>query len=461
VRDPLALRDRRRLAAFVALLIVVIACAAPPAQNVVNRTLVVWVDTPVIGASIRQRIVPFMHDNPEIAVKVFDRAGLLKNGDISIAIEALQTSDVGVDVIAMTDRDFGLMSNKGDLLNLGPFMLQRSDFQSTDFFPAVLDAFRDHGKQYAIPSEVVPWMMFYNKQLFDRAHLDYPGTTWNDSEFLGAAGYLSSLTTSNSRDEMAGFVTDPTLALFPFIATFGVDPGATADDPFAKWLQDRRTVEAAQWFVDLGLRAKVMPYDENNRTVGLWFEGRAGLAAMYMDQREQVPPFMQRGEALTPTPSTPSPPAGWKFGWGVTMLPRAEVETSIYYASGYGIAQSTKDPDDAWLLIDYLTRHLPEQAGRAYVPARESLAYSPEFSLLYPEAGREAYVRSVLEGHRIPVWRAAASPTRDDLRGMLTGSVHPGNGLQAYRDRIQPLINAAPPATPTPIGYVAPAPAPG
>ena len=140
------------------------------------------------------------------------------------------------------------------------------------------------------------------------------------------------------------------------------------------------------------------------------------------------------------------------------MLPRNQAETSIFNISGYGISQTSTHPDDAWLLIDYLTRHLPQQTGRAYVPSRESLAYSPEFTALYPEDGNGAYARSVLEGHRIPVWPAAASPTTDDLSGMLEGSVHPGNALQAYRDRIQPLINQPPPPTPTPIGYVPPPP---
>jgi ABC-type glycerol-3-phosphate transport system substrate-binding protein len=139
-------------------------------------------------------------------------------------------------------------------------------------------------------------------------------------------------------------------------------------------------------------------------------------------------------------------------------MPKADVETSIFSISGYGISQTSTHPDDAWLLIDYLTRHLPEQTGRAYVPSRESLAFSSEFEALYPEAGRESYTRSVLEGHRIPVWPPAASPTSDDVTGLLEGTVHPGNALQAYRDRIQPLINRKPPATPTPIGYVPPPP---
>ena len=447
---------------MVAILVVVVACAAAPISTSTNRTLVIWVDSAAVGASVRQRIGPFMHDHPEIQVKVFDQVGAIKNGDISIAIEALQSSNVAPDVIALSDSDFGLMSNQVDLLDLGPYVIEQNDFQADDFFPSTLEAFRAHGKQMAIPSEVNPWVMFYNKQLFDKAHVPVPGVTWTDSEFLTAAGYIQSLLSTSNREQQAGFVTDPRQALLPIIQTFGVDPGDGADDPFAKWLSDRRAVDAAQWLADLILTNKVLPYDPQGRQTGLWFEGRAGIAGMFMDQRQQIPAFMQRGSDLTPTPTgTPLPPSGWKFQWGVTMIPKAEVETSVFSISGYGISQISTHPDDAWLLIDYLTRHLPEQTGRAYVPSRESLAFSSEFAVLYPEVGRESYARSVLEGHRIPVWPPAANPTSDDLVGLLEGTVHPGNALQAYRDRIQPLINRKPPATPTPIGYVAPPPAPG
>ena len=53
-------------------------------QSVATTNLVVWVDTPAIGASIRQRIVPFLRDHPDIQITVFDQVGKIQNGDISI-----------------------------------------------------------------------------------------------------------------------------------------------------------------------------------------------------------------------------------------------------------------------------------------------------------------------------------------------------------------------------------------
>ncbi len=440
----------RLRAALIALAVVVVACAFSPSQSLPTRKLVVWVDTPAIGASIRQRIGPFVQAHPNLDVTVFDQFGKIQNGDVSIAIEALTSSELSPDVVALTDRDFRLMSNRDDLLNLSPYIIQQDDFATDDFFPAAFDAFRDRGKQYAIPSEVVPWVIFYNKQLFESAHVDEPALNWTVSDFIAAGQRVAAA--SSQKQQVVGFVADPTVAVLPFIETFGVAPDDAVDDPFARWLDDRRTADAVQWFADLGLREGLMPTEQGNRTLGFWYGGRAAMAGFFMDQRGQAPAFFQREANLTPTTTaSPTPVAAWRFPWGVTMVPKAEVQTTVYYVSGYGIAQTSKDPDDAWQLIDFLTRNLPDQPGRAYVPARESLALSKKFADLYPETGREAYVQSVLVGHRLPALPPAANPTFEDLQGILSGSVHAANGLQAYRDRIQPLLNRPVP-TPTPVG---------
>ncbi len=446
--------DTRARAALIALVLVVVSCGFVPTQSAPSKTIVVWVDTPAIGASIRQRVDRFTQDHPNLAVKVFDQAGKIQNGDVSIAIEALANTDLAPDVVALTATDFRLMSNRSDLMNLTPYLIENSGFQVDDFFPTVLDSFRDRGKQYAIPSELVPWVIFYNKQLFDAAKVTAPAPNWTLGQFVSAAQQVTQL--SRDKQEVVGFVTDPTVALLPFASTFGVTPQDAIDDPDARWLTDKRTIDAIQWFVDLGLREKIMPVDPGNRTTGYWYAGRAAMIGMYLDQRNVTPQFFERDQVLTPTVTgTGTPPPAWKFQWGAATIPTGETRSSTYYVSGYGIPQFSPNPDESWLLIDYLTSTLPERSGRGYVPSRESLAYSKAFADLYPEDGRQAYLDSIEYGHRVPAWPASANPNADDVRGMLDGSVYPSTGLQALRDRVQPILldlakRPAVPYTPTP-----------
>jgi ABC-type glycerol-3-phosphate transport system substrate-binding protein len=448
--------DARARAALIALLFVVAACAFVPATTASVTTLVVWVDTPAIGASIRSRVGQFKKEHPTLDVKVFDQAQKIQNGDVSISIEALTNTTLSPDVVALTATDFRLMSNRSDLLDLAPYFITQSDFNTDDFFPTVLDAFRDRGKQYAVPSELVPWVIFYNKQLFDTAKVALPDSTWSISQFAAAAQQVQLL--SRDKQEVVGFVTDPTVALVPFATTFGATPQDATDDPNARWLEDRQTIAAAQWLVDLGLRQKVLQTDPNNRSLGFWYSGRAAMVGAFMDQRNVTPQFFERDRELTPTPTgtvTGTPPPSWRFSWGVAMVPKAEVRSSVYYVSGYGIPSTSKNPDQAWTLIDYLSRNLPDQPVRAYVPARESLAYSKEYADLFPDTGRGAYLQTIEYGHRVPAWPSNANPTYEDLQGMLDGSVNPSSGLLAYRDRVQPILIALAqrptiPYTPTP-----------
>lgn len=446
--------DPRARAAVVALVLVIVSCAYAPVQSGPTKTLVVWVDTPAIGASIRQRIDRFTREHPNLAVKVFDQAGKIQNGDVSIAIEALANTNLAPDVMALTATEFRLMSNRSDLMNLAPYFIQDSGFQPDDFFPTILDTFRDKGKQYAVPSEIVPWVIFYNKQLFEAAKVAAPDSNWTTTQFVSAARQVVQL--SRDKQEIVGFVTDPTMALLPFAATFGATPQDALDDPNAKWLSDKRTIDAVQWLVDLSLRQKLMPFEVNNRPTGFWYAGRAAMIGMFLDQRNVTPPFFERDQVLTPTVTgTPAAPPAWKFRWGAATVPRGEARASEYYVSGYGIPQISPNPDDAWLLINYLTSTLPDRPGRGYVPARESLAFSKAYADLYPEDGRQAYLDSVEYGHRVPALPPSATPTFDDITGMFDGSVNPSTGLLALRDRIQPILIAlanrpAVPYTPTP-----------
>ena len=448
---PSLLSSRFRAAAFSFLLVaIVVACEVAPAGPS-PTSLVIWVDTPAIGASLQQRIIPFMRDNPNITVKVFDQFGKIRNGDISTAIEALTNTDLSPDVVALTNQDIQLMSNPTDLIDLHPYIFQQTDFQPDDLFPTTMEAFQYRGKQLAIPSELVPYVVFYNQDLFNRAKVQTPGLGWTTSDFVADGRLIEAK--AGQKQPVVGFVTDPTQAIVPFAEEFGVVPQDAADDPDARWLDDQRTTEALQWFVDLGLTQHMMPTEQGNRSLGLWFVGRSAMTSTFMDQRNLLPPYLQRelGVSLTPTATaSPTPPPGWRFKWGVTMMPRAETQTSVYYMSGYGIPQASRNPDAAWLLINYLTRHLPEQPAHAYVPARESLARSKDFEALYPEDGHEAYVRSIEVGHPIPVWPPAAHPNYDDLSGALSGSVHPENALHALRDRVQPILQVPPTPAPTP-----------
>ena len=53
-----------------------------------------------------------------------------------------------------------------------------------DISPAVWMASRFKGVQYAIPPASGPGIYYYNKTVFDRAGVPYPGNDWTYDDFL-------------------------------------------------------------------------------------------------------------------------------------------------------------------------------------------------------------------------------------------------------------------------------------
>ncbi len=84
--------------------------------------------------------------------------------------------------------DSGLASPITDVL---------SEEYLSDFYPDVLNAFSIDGEIYGIPMYISPYVLYYNKDLFEQAGLDpeNPPTTYD--EMLVAAEALSTLTDTN------------------------------------------------------------------------------------------------------------------------------------------------------------------------------------------------------------------------------------------------------------------------
>ena len=62
-------------------------------------------------------------------------------------------------------------------------MKQDPEVDLSGFYPAALQAGADKGKQYALPLECVPQMMFINKTLLQKEHIRIPDNDWTWDEF--------------------------------------------------------------------------------------------------------------------------------------------------------------------------------------------------------------------------------------------------------------------------------------
>lgn len=130
-------------------------------------------------------VAAFEAENPGITIEV-DGAPF---GDYFTLLQTDIISGDAPDVFELNYENFVTYAASGALLDLtGLFS------EDAPYYPRALEAFSYQGVQYGLPETFSTVLLYYNKDLFDQAGVEYPTTewTWDDAraaaEAIGALG---------------------------------------------------------------------------------------------------------------------------------------------------------------------------------------------------------------------------------------------------------------------------------
>jgi multiple sugar transport system substrate-binding protein len=115
------------------------------------------------------------------------------NADIIVQLEAVAGRDyyarlltqlsakAAPDIMQIGDDAVPSFVEKGAFIPLDDYMTANS-FDPTIYLPGLLEPGQIDGKQYLLPKDYSPLAVYYNKDIFDKAKIDYPqeGWTWDD-----------------------------------------------------------------------------------------------------------------------------------------------------------------------------------------------------------------------------------------------------------------------------------------
>jgi multiple sugar transport system substrate-binding protein len=123
-------------------------------------------------------VTAFKEANPGIDVAV-ETAPF---ADYFTLLQADVVSGAAPDVFELNYENFVTYAANDTLLDI-------SDLVSADapYSPRALEAFQYEGKQYALPESFSTVLLFYNKDLFDQAGIDYPTADWTWDDAMTAA----------------------------------------------------------------------------------------------------------------------------------------------------------------------------------------------------------------------------------------------------------------------------------
>ncbi|MBN1898085.1 MAG: extracellular solute-binding protein, partial [Spirochaetes bacterium] len=147
----------------------------------------------------------FEEKNPDIKITLE-----MLSGGYQDKLQAMLASETAPDVFYVDHSSmfFRFVSDKV-LLNLDPLIKSDKNMDLNDFFPGALDMFRVNGHLYAFPKDLHTFALYYNKDIFDEADLDYPDESWDWNTFIRASKKLTIDKNNDGILDQYGFTWDP------------------------------------------------------------------------------------------------------------------------------------------------------------------------------------------------------------------------------------------------------------
>ncbi len=132
-------------------------------------------------------IAAFEATHPDIKVEYETQAF----GDYFTKLQTVIAAGQAPDAFELNYENFVSFANKGALADLSPLIAGDSGFSTSIYNPTALAAFSQGGKQYGLVESFSNVVLFYNKDLFDKAGVAYPAADWTWKDELAAAEKLT------------------------------------------------------------------------------------------------------------------------------------------------------------------------------------------------------------------------------------------------------------------------------
>ncbi len=331
------------------------ATSSSDSQRAVTLQLSDWhLTEPHWDKAIREQMAVFEKENPTIKVELVPVTYAEKENRY---ITEIQTG-AGPDLIHLHGFSIRSFIENGFLYDLTPFIEKESktawggNFIDT-WFPQTVELMKSEGRYYAIPSDFMSMVLFYNKNLFREAGLDpeRPPQTWD--EFLADAKKLTRDRNGDGIIDTWGFGTvgavDPgfELRFTPILLSFGATY-FTLDNKCSA-LNSPEAKEAFNFYIRLVTEDKIVPPGVITKNPG---DVRKQMAdeeiAMNIGSGWTVPIVNDLNPKLNAAEVLAAAPVPVQAG-------RSVQKPTTAWISAWMINKNTKHPQEAWQLLKFMT----------------------------------------------------------------------------------------------------------
>lgn len=313
--------------------------------------------------------------------------------DFQTKLQTMIASNKTPDVFYLAPENVMPFASSGIVADLTDYVDNNDLFDPANVWQKAIDMYRydgttpGKGAVYGLPKDIGPFALAYNKDLFDAAGVTAPDpeSPWTWDEFVAAA---KKLTTGTGDDKVYG---SAPYSLESAVWSNGAD-WLNADHTKVT-VTDPKFTEALQWVADLSLKQGVVPTSEEESSLPSFQRFMDGKVAMM-----GVGPWNQGGFW-----------ADAKFNWDLMPWPvsPATGERAVWYGGiGFGVANSSKDKEDASNLAAFLAfnedaqrtnmeqgqavPNLIDMAKNEYLKSDKAPANKEEFIRIIEDYGRRA-----------------------------------------------------------------------
>jgi multiple sugar transport system substrate-binding protein len=371
-------------------------------------------------------VTPFQEQFPNITIENSAVAGFDAYWQ---KIQTLYATGQAPDVYAMSvgyEWDF---ANEDKIIDIDDRV--KAEMPEDEYFQSPLPMLRypdPSGRLFAFPFQWVCSVLYYNKDLFDKAGAPYPDESWTYATLLDAAKELTGEGQFGFSSNSAHNVLDAAIyANGGKVLNDDYKTCALADSPEA--------IETIQWFVDLIFKEKVAPDADQSRNIGLGTSNtpfQSGRVAMVIDGSWQIPTTR-----------------GAEFNWDIAMVPSGTEKRVIYGGpDSLSISSTTPNVEQAWEFLKYAVgpaRNV-ESFGAGVVPIYKATAQSEAW---LQEGQDPANMKVILESEPYMMgaefisnnwteWRITSM--NSDLTPALLGATSVEDAVRTTTDNINAIL---------------------
>lgn len=312
--------------------------AASAEGEPVTITFMGWEASPLETESVMNGIALFESENPGIKVEYSPI-----NGDYAQKLLTMMAGDAAPDTFFCGAAEYRSFQQKGVLMDLTDRF--HAELSLDEFIPSSASIMSIDGHIYGVSSCTVSAAIYYNKDLFDQAGIEYPpmdpAQAWTWDEFVEKAVALTKANEDGSVDVYGAYGVenaDPRMALL-----YAAGAQYYTDDFSACAVDTQVFRDTLNQILELRTVHKAAPQAA--------ILDNMGISGAQMLQTGKIAMLFDGSWCLQEL-------ANMGFNVGVGCLPKmngAEVATTLGQAHVHSAWSKTTHPDEAWKFLRFLS----------------------------------------------------------------------------------------------------------